>query len=374
MLYYDNERYGILQTGVDPNLAIDGSLDTGVFPYGWGEVYGIYWNTGANQSFGVAKHDFSHQVPPSGFGDLYWTDSSLVDLKFNKITYYDSGIDKYLYDENGTLGNSGQAIISVSISSILPGMVDIEKQALGFPTGFFLTTQRFLNLGSFGDVNAFFNSFSLTAPKFTGFIAYRSGSGSQEFDGGGDFGSYLNSGTLTVPIERSEFFLKPFFPAIVADILPITTDLKIPCWRVTGFFSSFSDRLGNPSKMIEISPPSSKYCIFFSGYDGAEPIFLTYINGATQNNCAFSFGAMESTDPYRFDASISETSNLAKFGFSFNEDTSLYRITANIVETNDLQKFSMPITEKNDIQKWSMPVVEKGNLIRFAAKIYEFNH
>jgi len=105
----------------------------------------------------------------------------------------------------------------------------------------------------------------------------------QEFDGGGNFSDYLSSGILTTPIEKSTLFFKPFQPMIIQDNIPIGILSGVtgyaPCWRVTGFFSSPTDRTGDGTRMINLTRPSNQFCVFFSGYDGMQPVYLTYLNG-----------------------------------------------------------------------------------------------
>ena len=73
MSYYNNELSGISFSGVPLNSNSSGSLDTGNFQDGYGQVYGIYWNTGANPSFGLTPHSLTNNSVPSESGSLYWT-------------------------------------------------------------------------------------------------------------------------------------------------------------------------------------------------------------------------------------------------------------------------------------------------------------
>ena len=309
-----NEKHGILQTGVGPNLSITGSTDTGIFPYGWGEVYGIYWNSGANTSFGLAKHNLSNLSPPGQGGNIYWPFGDYINqpvlFGFSGITYYDPDTQIKFLDTDGIVTPDNQILLSLKMFSAILGQApSIENLSLGSPSGLFLTKDRFLNTGDFADINLFYTSLSgVKNPKITGYIAYASGMGMQEFDGGGNFADFTESGVLKVPIEHSEFFFQSFTPEIFRDSLPLSTIDSLPCYRITGFFSSPEERMGRASRMISFANSVSNYVVFFSGYDDNGPIYLTYIEGTEEDYCPFFPETFElSNTPYKLYALFLET-------------------------------------------------------------------
>jgi hypothetical protein len=383
-MFYNNEIYGIPFSGVllDPN--IDGSFDTGLYPDGYGEVYGIYWNSGINQSFGLAKHTIDNLVAPTESGNIFWPApipfGQKVQFGFNQITYYDTGRQIPLYDESGIINQENKAFLDIEISTFIPALSSVIYQKLGGPTGFFLTTGRYNNYGDFGgNFNQFINGLNLSNPNFTGYIAYRSGMGMQEFDGGGDFKNYLNSGILTIPIEKSEFFFKKIKPALVQDFLPVSNTIFVPCWRVTGFFSSFDERLSEPSKMFFVDAPGNQYCVFFSGYDAPSnsPLYLTYLNGIQGDSCAIFSKFTETNDVLRFSPFISEFTLQASCAFSASivEKNDILQITPNLIEKNDILQITPNLIEKSAFLTFNANPIEKNSLLKFyLVKFFEFNH
>jgi hypothetical protein len=276
-----NEPVGIPFSGVPLNPDITGSLDTGVYPHGFGQVFGIYWNQIAYPSVALAKHSLDSLSPPGESGDVYWPApcpfGQKVILGFNQIEYYDPVLGVYLYDESGVLRQNNQPVVDFNFSSILP-MPSVTGQTLGSNNGYFLTTAR---VGRTGDGSwSNFASLSIASPNFTGYIAYKSGTGMQAFDGGGNFGDYTDSGVLKIKIENSTLYFKPFTPMLYHDEVPHGTGL-VPCWRVTGLFETLADMTGDFNRRISFTQPGNQYCVFFSGYDGSTPLFITYLNGGS---------------------------------------------------------------------------------------------
>lgn len=316
MSYYTNEPSGISCTGVplDPNAS--GSLNTGIYPYGYGQVYGIYWNTGVNTSYGLASHNLNNLIPPVDSGSIYWSQvpplGQEVQLKFSGLNYFDQLSNRIFYDDSGVLGVGNGMIADFEIKPIKSGLEDIVESSIApslfylsnsslssLNEGIFITKERFACTGNFYSGGAYdcpqtlsglLNSLIINQPLITGYVAYASGEGMQMFDGGGNFKDYMNGGILKTPIERSDLYLKPFTVYTQPDKIYYGTGLSdsVDCWRVTDFFSSNEERMTDLKRRLEITVSSeSKYVTFFTGYDSGtnNGLYLTYIKGHKSFYC-----------------------------------------------------------------------------------------
>jgi hypothetical protein len=316
MSYYTNEPSGISCTGVplDPNAS--GSLNTGIYPYGYGQVYGIYWNTGVNTSYGLASHNLNNLIPPVDSGSIYWSQvpplGQEVQLKFSGLNYFDQLSNRIFYDDSGVLGVGNGMIADFEIKPIKSGLEDIVESSIApslfylsngslasLNEGIFITKERFACTGNFYSggasdcpqtLSGLLNSLIINQPLITGYVAYASGEGMQMFDGGGNFKDYMNGGILKTPIERSDLYLKPFTVYTQPDKIYYGTGLSdsVDCWRVTDFFSSNEERMTDLKRRLEITVSSeSKYVTFFTGYDSGtnNGLYLTYIKGHKSFYC-----------------------------------------------------------------------------------------
>jgi len=315
MSYY-NESSGISCPGVplDPNAS--GSLNTGIYPNGYGQVYGIYWNTGLNRSYAVAPHNLDNLTPPEDSGSVYWSKApplgQEVQLKFSGLNYFDQLSNRTFYDNSGVLGVGNAMIADFEIKPTKTGLEDIVQSSiapslfylsngslLSLNEGIFITKERFDCTGNFYSggtydcpqtLSGLLNSLNVSQPLITGYVAYASGEGMQMFDGGGNFKDYMNGGILNTPVENSALYLKPFTVYTQADKIYYGTGLSdsVDCWRVTDFFSSNEERMTDLKRRLEITVSSeSKYVTFFTGYDSGtnNGLYLTYIKGHKSFYC-----------------------------------------------------------------------------------------
>jgi len=314
MSYYNNEPSGISFSGVILDPLASGSIDTGRFINGYGQVYGIYWNTGANVSYGLAKHTLTQNSAPTISGDIYWTAPSpfgnKIQLGFSGIKYLDPQSNRTFVDNSGILGIGNAMIADFEIKPIKSGLEDIVETSIApslfylngvklgsINEGIFITNQRFNRTGNFYSgsspngqqtLSGLLNSLAVVNPLITGYVAYASGEGMQMFDGGGNFKSYMNGGILKTPIEKSDLYLKPFTVYIKPDKVYYGTGDFIDCWRVTDFFSNNQERMTDLKRRLEVSISNqSKYVTFFTGYDSGSNtgLYLTYIKGNKSFYC-----------------------------------------------------------------------------------------
>lgn len=315
MSYYNNELSGISFSGVPLNPNSSGSLDTGNFPDGYGQVYGIYWNTGANPSFGLTPHSLTNNSVPSESGSLYWTSplpfGQEVQLKFSGITYYDEKTDIYFPDTGNIFGQSRSSgfisdfeikpikvrLEDIVEDSIAPSLLFLKNEELSqLNRGIYITKERFNRTGNFDlthdsnnqSVSGLLNSLNVASPKITGYYAYASGEGMQMFDGGGNFKDHMFGGILDTPIEKSELFLKPFTVQLESGKFHYGTGDTVDCWKVVSFFNNQEERMSDVRRRIEVKNSSqSKYVTFFTGYDSgtSQGLYLTYIKGPYTFRC-----------------------------------------------------------------------------------------
>jgi hypothetical protein len=315
MSYYNNELSGISFSGVPLNPNSSGSLDTGNFSDGYGQVYGIYWNTGANPSFGLTPHSLTDNSAPSESGSLYWTSplpfGQEVQLKFSGITYYDEKTDIYFPDTGNIFGQSRSSgfisdfeikpikvrLEDIVEDSIAPSLLFLKNEELSqLNRGIYITKERFNRTGNFDlthgsnnqSVSGLLNSLNVANPIITGYYAYASGEGMQMFDGGGNFKDHMFGGILNTPIEKSELFLKPFTVQLESGKFHYGTGDTVDCWKVVSFFNNQEERMSDVRRRIEVKNSSeSKYVTFFTGYNSgtSEGLYLTYIKGPYTFRC-----------------------------------------------------------------------------------------
>lgn len=308
---YTNEPYGIPFSG-ERNADVTGSLDVELYPNGYGEVYGIYWNTDANISYGLSEHSLLNLQKPSESGSIYWPEvlpfGENIVLKFSGISYYDEYSDTIIFDESGVINLKNGALTNLKIKPLEKDSETVIQTGVmsgdclpfirgeyltGRNQGIFLTKDRFNRVKNFDysssppdqqSVSGLLRSMDIQNPLITGYIAYASGEGMQRFDGGANFADHMNGGILNNDISRTDFYLSPFSVNVGQDYFILDTGdvYRTTGWRVTGFFKDENERRSNLDKLLTISPNKQpNYVVFFTGFESGttDPLYLTYVSG-----------------------------------------------------------------------------------------------
>lgn len=253
-------------------------------PNGWGSVYGV----AATSEFytlpfdiGLADHSPSGNLfDPSNTGAVYWPIISPVNrifLNYSGLTFYHPDIG--LVSDTGWYGPNQQIVRSINFNLLDSGYSDISNSAPTFVknvtgnvgnsfSGYFLTTKQYFNSA----VNVPTDTVQFNNYGFTGYVT------SSAITPGKLFGTTWKDQGL-IPLNSFSFI-----PQTTPMTLFGTTGVK----RVTGFFTGLTDRgypngTGNPFQASDLAS------VFFTGFSGSSPLYLTYISGSGNSAWGLSY-------------------------------------------------------------------------------------
>lgn len=286
-----NNSYG--NTGVVVTTGIDGSLVTG--KYGWGQVYGIVVNSGFYDylpDLGLIPHTTSSLQEPSATGKLYWPSVNSYDyLKFSygNLTYYNQDMQRSFTD-TGWFGKDRQIVKKIDFD-----LVDSSNTIT--------TPDNFVR-----------NVTGATSNSFSGYYLSKRLYRGDRLDIGDLVAnsSYAITGYIiasgNLPLLSGMSYLDDEIPLISFDFIPTISSTTFSgvngVRKISGLFTGITDR-GYPYGTGEnngpsVNPitPASKLSVFFTGFSGASPIYVTYVSGINPDFTGYSnlYGKVHVTD------------------------------------------------------------------------------
>jgi hypothetical protein len=269
-----------------------GAIKIGANTYtdGWGAVYGLVVDSGYydyRPDLGLMKHDI-YNLQDSPTGRLFWPhalEGFNLNLHVTGLKYYDPAITGVVIEDNNAWFGSNQVIKDVNFDVLTNGYAPIVStsyvknvtgQPVNFASGFFLTKTRYYN--SPVVANDIVRTASASTFAFTGYAIPNAFNSASQYKGS----VWDDAGKLPTVFLR-------FNPLTTTTTISGFTDVR----KVTGLFTGVTDRgFTNGTGGTPIAD-NDKLLVFFTGFSGTNPLYLTMYSG--QGNTLYGFSYLTGT-------------------------------------------------------------------------------